>query len=245
MFQQWKMNRQLLYRLGLYKQLMQKKQAFKSANFCSFRDIRVRLIKNDKQQQSLVPFRQVSGRSGQTVARGPLGWASLGLFLMTGTGIVLYVRYLKEEKEKAKVTEQKKSVGMAALGGPFNLIDHTGKARSDQDFLGQWVLLYFGFCHCPDICPDQLDKMTEIVNELDETPGLPTIQPLYITVDPDRDTVETVAEYIKEFHPRLIGLTGTLEQIKDCCKHIEYIIVQVPKMKIMITLLITLLLCIS
>lgn len=62
--------------------------------------------------------------------------------------------------------ERNKSIGRPALGGPFSLVDHNNKPSSSQDFLGQWVLLYFGFTHCPDICPDEIEKMIEVVDEI-------------------------------------------------------------------------------
>ena len=65
-----------------------------------------------------------------------------------------------------KEAERTRSIGMASLGGPFELIDQDGKPRTDKDFHGHWVLIYFGFCHCPDICPDQLEKMTTVIETL-------------------------------------------------------------------------------
>jgi len=150
--------------------------------------------------------------------RGPVTWASLAFFLLTGGGIVAYVRYIKNEKEKAKERERVKSTGMAAIGGPFELVNTEGKTVTNDEFLGKWVLIYFGFCHCPDICPDQLDKITCIVNKIENIKNVGDIQPIYITVDPHRDTKELIKEYLKDFHPRMVGLTGSDEQIKKVCK---------------------------
>ena len=84
---------------------------------------------------------------------------------------------LSLEKEKAK----KKSIGKIALGGPFSLTDHDGKAVTDKDFHGKWILLYFGFTHCPDICPDELEKMATAVDLIGKK-----INSLFITEGPDR-----------------------------------------------------------
>ncbi|XP_059510772.1 protein SCO2 homolog, mitochondrial isoform X2 [Stegostoma tigrinum] len=131
-------------------------------------------------------------------------------------GLWYYVHLEKKQQEKVKRQEQLQKL---ALGqGDFTLLDHTGKSRTKKDFLGKWVLLYFGFTHCPDICPDELDKISSVVQILDMDRALPPVQPIFITVDPDRDGVEEMARYIKDFHSRMIGLTGTPEQIKDLGK---------------------------
>lgn len=156
----------------------------------------------------------------RSAKRGPITWVSLTLVALTGGGILLYVRHLKEEKEQEKEKAKKKSIGKIALGGPFSLTDHNGKAVTDEDFHGKWILLYFGFTHCPDICPDELEKMATAVDLIDKnTKQLNAeLQPLFITVDPQRDDVKAVKQYVKEFHPRLLGLTGTQEQVKQICK---------------------------
>jgi len=125
--------------------------------------------------------------------------------------------------EKAKVQEQKRKeaaaskVGRARVGGPFSLITQAGAPFSEQDMLGNWSLVYFGFTNCPDICPDELDKMTEVVKTMDIEYG-PIVQPIFISCDPARDSVEQMRAYISDFHPRMIGLTGTYDAVKATCK---------------------------
>ncbi|KAK6943152.1 Copper chaperone SCO1/SenC [Dillenia turbinata] len=109
------------------------------------------------------------------------------------------------------------SVGKAAIGGPFSLINHDGKPVTEKDFMGKWTLIYFGFTHCPDICPDELIKLAAAIDKIKEKVGLEVV-PLFISVDPERDTVEQVREYVKEFHPNLIGLTGDAEEIRKTAR---------------------------
>ena len=153
-------------------------------------------------------------------AVGPISWFNLGVSgILMGVlmGFYYYARNLKEE---ALRKERKKAIGKAKIGGSFELIDHNGNPCKSEDFLGKWVFLYFGFTHCPDICPEEMEKIAEVVDELKakavEKYG--EVVPLFITVDPRRDGVKEVKEYVQEFHPDLVGLTGTEEQIKQACK---------------------------
>jgi cytochrome oxidase Cu insertion factor (SCO1/SenC/PrrC family) len=98
------------------------------------------------------------------------------------------------------------------IGGPFALIDHTGKLRTDQDFRGELLLIYFGYSYCPDVCPTDLQQIGLAVDGLGAKAE--AVQPLFITLDPERDTAAHLAEYVPLFHPRLIGLTGDAEQIR-------------------------------
>jgi cytochrome oxidase Cu insertion factor (SCO1/SenC/PrrC family) len=98
------------------------------------------------------------------------------------------------------------------VGGPFTLIDQTGRLRSDADFRGKLLLMFFGYTTCPDICPTELMQIGLAVDELGTAAD--QVQPLFISVDPGRDTPEVLAHYVAQFHPRLIGLTGTPEQIR-------------------------------
>jgi cytochrome oxidase Cu insertion factor (SCO1/SenC/PrrC family) len=98
------------------------------------------------------------------------------------------------------------------VGGPFELTDHTGKLRTERDFRGKLMLVYFGFTYCPDVCPTDLQAIGLALDKLG-TDG-DSVQPLFITVDPERDTAAHLAEYVPMFHPRLIGLTGSAEAIR-------------------------------
>src|SRR5262245_11733613 len=96
--------------------------------------------------------------------------------------------------------------GQASVGGPFELTDHTGRQRTDADFRGKLLLIYFGFTHCPDVCPTELHSMSLALDTLGTTGE--AVQPLFITVDPARDTPSHLADYVSSFHPRLVALPG-------------------------------------
>ena len=97
------------------------------------------------------------------------------------------------------------------FGGPFQLVDHDGKPRSDQDFRGRFLLVFFGYTNCITICPIDLDVMGLALDELG--PKADKVQPLFISVDPKRDTPAVLKAFIAQFHPRLVGLTGTSKQV--------------------------------
>jgi len=98
------------------------------------------------------------------------------------------------------------------IGGPFALIDQAGKPRTDEDFRGKLLLIYFGYSYCPDVCPTDLQQVGLAVEQLGDAGG--AVQPIFITLDPERDTAAHLAEYVPLFHPRLVGLTGSAEQIR-------------------------------
>ncbi|MBK8173754.1 MAG: SCO family protein [Rhodospirillales bacterium] len=102
--------------------------------------------------------------------------------------------------------------GGALIGGPFTLIDQDGHTVTDQNFRGKWLLVYFGYTYCPDVCPTSLARNADVIDLLGKEGE--AVVPILITVDPERDTPEKLKDYIAFFHPRMVGLTGTPEQIK-------------------------------
>ena len=90
-----------------------------------------------------------------------------------------------------------KTVGKPLIGGPFSLLDADGKPFTDQDLRGKWALMYFGFTHCPDICPEELDKMGEAVEQIEKTVAPGSVLPVFISVDPARDSPAQVKHYIR------------------------------------------------
>ena len=108
----------------------------------------------------------------------------------------------------------------ASIGGPFTLVDQDGKATTDRDFAGKFRLMYFGYSFCPDVCPVDLQKLMAGYRLLEkQNPELAArIQPIFVTVDPARDTPAVLKSYVAAFHPKLIGLTGTEAQIADVTK---------------------------
>nr|XP_009858935.1 protein SCO2 homolog, mitochondrial [Ciona intestinalis] len=123
------------------------------------------------------------------------------------------------QKKKNRLMERETQLSKVDIGAEdYNLIDHNGKPVTKKDFLGKWLLLYFGFTHCPDICPEELEKMADIIDLVDKDESIPDLLPIFLTVDPERDTPEAVKEYISEFHPKMVGLTGTPEEIKQASK---------------------------
>lgn len=110
--------------------------------------------------------------------------------------------------------------GRVPIGGPFTLVDQNGRTVTEQSWPGQHLLVYFGYSYCPDVCPGDLQRISLALTALEETDpeAARKIQPLFITIDPERDTVAAVKDYVSLFHPRLVGLTGTPAQIETAKK---------------------------
>lgn len=103
-----------------------------------------------------------------------------------------------------------------ALGGPFRLTDHTGRTVTEQDFAGRWLLVYFGYTYCPDVCPTELGIMAAALDILG--PEGERATPVFVTIDPERDTPEVLADYVARFHPRMVGLTGSADQVAEAAR---------------------------
>jgi len=103
--------------------------------------------------------------------------------------------------------------GKALIGGPFTLTNQKGERVTDETFRGKYMLVSFGYTSCPDICPAELQLMANVVDLLGADAD--KITPIFVTIDPERDTVQHLAAYVENFHPRMVGLTGTPEEVKE------------------------------
>lgn len=108
------------------------------------------------------------------------------------------------------------TTGKALVGGPFTLVGEGGKTVTDKDFRGKHMLVFFGFTHCPDICPAELQVMSASLEELGDKAK--DVAPIFITLDPERDTPEAVSAYVKNFGPEFVGLTGSPQAIAAAAK---------------------------
>jgi protein SCO1/2 len=114
----------------------------------------------------------------------------------------------------------------AQIGGPFTLVSQDGKPASDRDYLGAPHLVFFGFTHCPDICPTKLFEMSEMFRAMGERGD--KVRALFITVDPERDTPDVMKSYLSSFDPRIVGLTGSNEAIAKAVKEYRAYSKKVP-----------------
>tara|TARA_B100000674_G_scaffold386753_1_gene330269 strand:- start:16188 stop:16802 length:615 start_codon:yes stop_codon:yes gene_type:complete len=134
--------------------------------------------------------------------------AILGIALVLGIGLTYRLMMMGTETG---------SSGSAAIGGPFELVNQDGETVTQEDFAGKYMLAYFGYTFCPDVCPTELQVMGTALDMIPQDIA-DEITPVFFTVDPERDTVEAVAEYVPYFHERMVGLTGTVEQTTAAAK---------------------------
>ncbi|BDW91134.1 SCO family protein [Thalassospira tepidiphila] len=134
--------------------------------------------------------------------------AILGIALVLGIGLTYRLMMMGTETN---------SSGTASIGGPFTLVNQYGETVTQDDFKGKYMLTYFGYTFCPDVCPTELQVMGTALDMMPQDIA-DEITPVFFTVDPERDTVEAVAEYVPYFHDRMVGLTGTVEQTTAAAK---------------------------
>eukprot|EP00736_Rhodelphis_marinus_P011309 Rmarinus@m.4499 len=165
-----------------------------------------------QRMEQLHALRRRNPEEGRFYRMVPASWKSVLLTSVMCVGGVLY--YHQTTNKKIEMVVKSSQYGRADIGGPFELVDTEGKLVSSKDFEGKWMLLYFGFTMCPDICPTELDKLTTVISQLEKSRTIgDVVVPLFISVDPKRDDPKAVKEYIRDFHPRLIGLTGDEDQV--------------------------------
>ncbi|KAI8910629.1 SCO1/SenC-domain-containing protein [Powellomyces hirtus] len=147
-------------------------------------------------------------------------WKSIGFFLLSGAGLWGYFEYEKQKLAARREAAKNEGAGKPLVGGPFSLVDHNGRPVTDLDYRGKFMLLYFGYTFCPDVCPEELEKMAEVVDTLTKKHGYSeeTMVPIFISCDPKRDSVEAIKEYVHDFHSKFVGLIGTHAQIKKVAK---------------------------
>jgi protein SCO1/2 len=134
-------------------------------------------------------------------------FAALVLLLAAGAGGFLLMN---------RQLSQNGATGVALVGGPFSLVNQDGKRVTEKDFLGKYMLVFFGYTYCPDVCPTELQVMTAALDAMG--PEAEKIQPVFVSVDPQRDTPEVLKAYVENFGPRLVGLTGSADEIASVAK---------------------------
>lgn len=151
-------------------------------------------------------FGQVKGGTGLT----PRQWTAAGFAaVIVVVGVILAVLVGQPSTESR--------TNSAPIGGSFELTDHHAKRVTDKDFLGQFMLVYFGYTYCPDVCPTGLQTISDALDLL-EAGQVQKITPVMITVDPARDTPEQLRQYVENFHEKLVGLTGSDTEIAAVAK---------------------------
>ncbi|KAJ9466988.1 Protein sco1 [Diplonema papillatum] len=137
-------------------------------------------------------------------------------------GVTVYYGFKNEEKRYSKDFQQREEgaayIGTPKLGGPFELTEVRSKTKlKSEDLKGKWLYIYFGFCNCPDVCPDEMKKLSYVTVRMQEVMG-DLFQPVFITVDPKRDDCDAVAEYLSDYHPSILGFSGTPEEVEKVTK---------------------------
>lgn len=156
--------------------------------------------------------------SGETSSGGLSTGLVISLAALAGIvlGAVLWILTGPGQKPSGEVVSRAAETDLVTIGGPFSLTNQDGERVTDETYHGAYTLVYFGYTYCPDVCPLGLLFMQDLMDGLGKAGQ--KVQPVFITVDPDRDTPQVMKSYISSFHPRLQGLTGTPEEIAAVLK---------------------------
>lgn len=145
-------------------------------------------------------------------------WTAVVVAAFAAGGLAVY--------ETQKVPDVTASAA-SSVAAKFELTGHDGVVRTEEDFRGKWSLVFFGFTNCPDICPATLSEIAQVMDDLGPQAG--SVQPLFISVDSERDRPEALAEYVPQFHPTILGLAGTPEQIEAAAASFKIFYERVPE----------------
>jgi len=144
------------------------------------------------------------------MSRNLMIWIAVGGLAVLLAGAVLFTQFGASDDPLAQCRNGVVAGGSDTIGGPFELVDETGKTVTDEDVITKPTLVYFGYTFCPDVCPLDTVRNAEAVAMLEDQGVM--VQPVMITVDPERDTPEVMDDFTANVHPRMLGLTGTPEQ---------------------------------
>jgi len=161
-------------------------------------------------------YYSVKSVAGSGTGRGPVTWPGLTAAAIAGLACTGYYQIEKDRLQTLVATKQK-TVGKPSLGGPWTLVDSDGRPATEASMASKFVLLYFGFTRCPDICPSELVKVGKVLDRLTPHAGK-TLETLFVSIDPQRDTLKQLRAYSQDFHPTIKYLTGTPDQIAQITK---------------------------
>jgi protein SCO1 len=139
-----------------------------------------------------------------------------GLVVVMTAGVFLYTQFAAEPDKYAQCRTTAIAGGGTQIGGPFTLVDEMGATVTDADVIDQPTLIYFGYTFCPDVCPLDGTRNAEAVDILEERGVM--VKPVFISIDPERDTPEVVDAYTANLHERMLGLTGSPEQVREASR---------------------------
>lgn len=139
-------------------------------------------------------------------------YIGLAFAVVLAVAIAFGMRYMLGQQTASRSG----GVGQVTIGGPFTLVNQDGKTVTDKDFRGRYMLVYFGYTFCPDVCPTSLATIADALDMIGKKAD--KVVPILITIDPERDTPAALKAYVPNFYPRLVGLSGSAAQIKAVAK---------------------------